>query len=926
MEIINAMQASSGKRKKNNRMLSITQPLQFLPQKEKDAEWAANNLDWLEWNGIKQIEINSKRLLKNYRLAKGIIDKSDYIVEEDNDMRDLIDTLQDQEETAFELKFYPIIPSVINSFRSIFAKRNSKVVFRAVDDISYNEMAEQKRSQIEDVLFAKAEQRMFMNLINSGLDIGSDDGMQQMQQQMSKENLKTLPEIQSFFDKDYRDISEQWANHQYQVDYERFSMDEIEERAFEDKLITDREFWHFKMYEDDYDIELWNPVTTFYFKSPDTRYISNGFAVGNITLMTPQEVVDNFGYRMTKKQLESLEYIYPIKSAGYNIAGTPNDGSFYDGTRSHADNVENFGLGMRQYTSFLDNHINSSHDVMEEIFNNTESSNMFSGENGMLRVTTSYWKTQLKVGYLTKISENGEVIIDTVSEDYKVTDNPVYDTRFNKNKTKDNLVFGEHIDWIWINQTIGGVKIGPNRPTHYGINNNTEFSPIYLGIDGNEIKPLKYQFKGDNSLYGCKLPVEGAVFNDRNTKSTSIVDMMKPFQIGYNLVNNQISDILIDELGTVILLDQNALPRHSMGETWGKNNLSKAYVAMKDFQMLPLDTTITNTENALNFQHFQKLDLEQTNRLLSRVQLANHFYQQCLQTIGLTPQMLGQQLGQTNTATGVEQAVSGSFTQTEMYFIEHSDYLMPRVHQMRTDLAQYYNSTNPSVRLQYMTSNEENVNFVINGDDLKLRDINVYCTTNANSKMILEQMKNMIVQNNTTGATIYDLGNIMQANSLSEINTVLKASERKIQEQKQQENALQQQLHQEELAARAKEKQMQLDHEALEREKDRRSNILISKIRAAGMAGAVDLNNNQQSDYYDILGKIEDGRQFDEKINIERDKINSEKEKNAVNDNIKRQEILSKQRMKEMDLEIARENQTKAELQAKNKLKNDKKK
>ena len=63
-----------------------------------------------------------------------------------------------------------------------------------------------------------------------------------------------------------------------------------------------------------------------------------------------------------------------------------------------------------------------------------------------------------------------------------------------------------------------------------------------------ECKPLKFQFKGDYTLYGCKLPVEGAVFSDRNTISTSMVDKLKPYQIGFNLVNNQISDILIDEL------------------------------------------------------------------------------------------------------------------------------------------------------------------------------------------------------------------------------------------------------------------------------------------------------------------------------------------------------------------------------------------
>ena len=44
------------------------------------------------------------------------------------------------------------------------------------------------------------------------------------------------------------------------VDEERFKMQELEERAFKDMLICDREFWHFRMLEDDYDVELWNPV------------------------------------------------------------------------------------------------------------------------------------------------------------------------------------------------------------------------------------------------------------------------------------------------------------------------------------------------------------------------------------------------------------------------------------------------------------------------------------------------------------------------------------------------------------------------------------------------------------------------------------------------------------------------------------------
>ena len=175
------------------------------------------------------------------------------------------------------------------------------------------------------------------------------------------------------------------------------------------------------------------------------------------------------------------------------------------------------------------------------------------------------------------------------------------------------MIYGEHIDWIWINEVWGGVKIGPNIPSYWGMNNPGGLTPMYIGVNKQKIGPLKFQFKGESSLYGCKLPVEGAVFSDRNTKSTALIDLMKPYQIGYNIVNNQIADILVDELGTIIMLDQNTLPKHSLGEDWGKGNYAKAYMAMKNFQMLPLDTCITNTENALNFQHFQKLDLEQTN-------------------------------------------------------------------------------------------------------------------------------------------------------------------------------------------------------------------------------------------------------------------------------------------------------------------------
>jgi len=924
MEVFNAMQLKSGKKAEYNRMGSITQPVQFIPRDEKTHEWCAWNMDWLEWQGMKQIRVNARRLMKNYKLAKGIIDKSDYIVSEDNEMNDILDILTKEDESALELKFYPLIPNAIDILVTEFAKRNTHITFRSVDEFSYNEQLEQKRGMIEQVLLRDAEQNLMNKMIEAGADINDPEIQQKMQEQASPENLKTLPEIQAFFSKDYRSLAEQWAMHQYKVDSERFKMDELEERAFRDMLITDREFWHFRMNEDDYEVELWNPVLVFYHKSPDTRYVSEGNWVGKTDMLSVADVIDKFGYIMSQEQMESIEAAYPVRAAGYPIGGYQNDGTFYDATKSHEWNTNMPSLGMRQFNSMYNSTMHNN-DIIQWILGESQDYTELGGAF-LLRVTTAYWKSQRKVGHLTKIDDAGEVFTDIVDEDYVITDKPIYNNTLIKNKNASTLIFGEHIEWIWINQTYGGVKIGPNRPSMWGMNTADGVSPMYLGIQQNQIGPLKFQFKGDNNLYGCKLPVEGSVFSDRNTKSTAFVDKMKPFQIGYNMVNNQIADILVDELGTVILLDQNALPRHSMGEDWGKNNLAKAYVAMKNFQIMPLDNSISNTENATAFGHFQTLNMEQTSRLMSRIQLASYFKQQAFESIGLTPQRMGQQMGQTDTAKGVEQAVAGSYAQTEMYFIQHSDYLMPRVQQMRTDLAQYYHSTKPSLRLQYMTSSDEKVNFEMNGTDLLIRDINVYATTNANIRSVLEKMKTIAENNNTTNASIYDLSKVMQAESLAELTSAVKSSEDKADAKLKEQRESEERIKQAEIDARLKEKQMSLDRESIEAEKNRRKDILVAEIRAAGFGAMKDLDANGQNDFMDALGDIQKSNEYQQSMNFEATKESNKTSQFNQEISLEREKLNAQKQLKEIDLQIAATNKNQFDVKAAAKKKEDKKK
>ena len=134
VQILNGIDLMKGKKVAEKRTYGITQPLQLIPMKEKNDEWTCWNMDWLEWNGIRQIAENRKRFMKNYRLAEGIIDKSDYVPENNNDMKDIVENLIDgaQELEVMELKFFPIIPNVLKTYKSSAISCNSNSLSAAV--------------------------------------------------------------------------------------------------------------------------------------------------------------------------------------------------------------------------------------------------------------------------------------------------------------------------------------------------------------------------------------------------------------------------------------------------------------------------------------------------------------------------------------------------------------------------------------------------------------------------------------------------------------------------------------------------------------------------------------------------------------------------------------------------------------------------
>jgi hypothetical protein len=245
-----------------------------------------------------------------------------------------------------------------------------------------------------------------------------------------------------------------------------------------------------------------------------------------------------------------------------------------------------------------------------------------------------------------------------------------------------------------------------------------------------------------------------------------------------------------------------------------------------------------------------------------------------------------------------------------MYFVQHSEHLMPRVHQMRTDLSQFYHSRRPSVRLSYMTSMDEKVNFEMNGTELLSRELNVFVSTKVNHKQVMEQIKQMAIQNNTAGASIYDLASLVKADSMAEITHAMKAIEDKTNAQRQEQQQHEQQMQQQQLEAQQQAQEAKQRFEAEQKMLDRQNQIDVAEIKGSSFP-AQDLNANQQSDYMDSLQYLEKKRQENNMTDLKREQEINKNNRESQKMNLKQQELQTREDIANKQLQIAQTNKNK---------------
>jgi hypothetical protein len=475
-------------------------------------------------------------------------------------------------------------------------------------------------------------------------------------------------------------------------------------------------------------------------------------------------------------------------------------------------------------------------------------------------VVRSYWISKKKIGKLIYLDEMGNEQSTLVTEDYKSGTIPTQ----------------QSLEWGWINQWYQGTKIGPD---------------IY------HIKPFKL-------LNYC--PIIGTTYEVKNTEAKSLVDLMKPFQVLYNVCMNQLYKLLEKEVGKVQLMSLRHIPIPKDGDA--QDALDIWEMEARNRGVVFIDDSPENLKSPSSFNQFTALDLTRTQEIQSRYTLAQQLKAECWELVGMSRQRMGS-ISASESATGTNTAMQQSYSQTEPLFIAH-EYVLGQLYQGIVDAAQYVQSSKPQSTLSYITNEGESAFVQVNGSDLSLRDLKVFLTNRPEDTQMfneLRQLSQAIIQN---GGTLYDVVELYSSKSQRELKKTFKdLRDRQIAQQDQANQLKQQELQQQKEQAQAQIEQAaqlaqeQQAHDDYQKELDRLSKEKIAIISATGYGKveSEDVNSNAVPDVLEMsrLSNDQDkaskdyglkmadiqskNKQFDTKMAIEKDKIQIARE-NMAND------------------------------------------
>lgn len=825
-------------------------------------------------------------ILKKFNLAYGIIDHSDYIKGE-TEYETEIDMLGG-ESLDFDLKFFPIIPNIVNTLTNFLSKVKVEYQTIAINEEAQNEILEQKNNQIKSLLISKAKELFDNQLLEQGITPESQPDIYKAQLEI----FQALPKIQEYYSFDYRLEIEEWANHRVQINKHKHNLKDLGRDLFFNKLTCDRPFIHINLVGESSRPEVLRPENCFYLRSPYAKDVSEGVMFGWFEYDSAVNIINRYGDKLTDEDTEKLERFYlstrftQYKSDRYNTE-VPDD--IAQATNYIAFKTEFHDKGDIKHRG-------------EEY------------KEHLIEVMQMYLQVPRKLYKLTIVGTDQSRVSLLVDDTYKISTFPVYEK--GKPKEESYLIYGEHLEPFFINELWRVIKINLTRNPNPDIGED-----IWVVLE-------KYPVQISNpriSKYGSLIPVHGGPMTNEYSPSISIVDKCKPWQVFYNYLHNRNNQIMQGELGVFLMLNQNLINGENLDESGMQNKMIEWLINARDIGIAPLNMNLNQLGQnmvGLTGGYGQKVDMTRTDEVLSKFKLAQLCKQECLEIVGVSPQLLGD-ISPTETATGITQGIQRSITQLKHLYEEHF-LMMEKATQTQLEIDKFIAIKHGSVNESYLTSDGQRAIFQTTTENFPLYQLGVFVTSDFDDTLLMEEIKQLTIRDNTMGATALDKLSIMTSTSIGEMYESLNNLQEKRQQEEQRRQNQIAELERQKLAAQESNLQKELDWEKEKHYSELASREDIAETKVIGATtfaqntGLEELNKlkqqqlKQESYYQDILNKatekqlkreqlsrqeLSNSQSLDSKESIEQEKLKVEREK-----------IMAKLKVSNNELEIAKEN------------------
>ena len=617
-----------------------------------------------------------------------------------------------------EMRNYPIIKPIIDLLLGEKSKRplNYTVTVQNSDSIAIKEESK------KELIFKNLQQHFLQAVQRQGQDVGVDP----------EQEIELPQHIAEMFEETYVDqraILGQKAMNYIMQDQEVY--DKIQKAWFH-YLVSGEVYTHRGVRNAEPFYEVLNPLDVDYDLDPDLEFVEDGDWALVRKYVHASTVVDAYYESLSEQQVLELE------------------------DPQHSENDVSF------------------------LYANSTGKDANAFRNRLIEVTSVYWKSRKRIGFLTYLDpETGMVEEQEVADGFRL---PM--------EMKEQ---GARLTWKWVNEVWEGTRIDGR---------------FYININ-----PIANQRLSLDNPSKCKLPINGRRYSNTNAKNISLVKLGIPYQLNYNIYKYRLELAIARSKDIIAQFDINMIPK--------KWDMDKFMYYVEGTGIAWVDYNKEGIQ--LNPQHQSVLDMS-IKTIGQYISLLESILVEWEKISGVSRQRQGE-IGAYEGKASSQQAILQSSHITEDLFRKFE-----RMEQRDFQALLEYSKEAWLTGKKSMYVMPDGTQDFLDIDSMQHMESNygIFVSDAGKDQEKLQNIKGLTQAMVQGGAKMGDIAQMLDSESFTEIKKNLKKADRVQEQLEQAQSEAEQQMQQQQMQAA----QMQQEAENLEREKDRQKDIEIALIGA----------------------------------------------------------------------------------------------